>query len=349
MANNGILIANYTVALNGTELSNELMAAIQGINLEEEINLPTMFTLKFNIVDFANGNWRGIDLDVFKPGDSVKIKMGMDSLKEMMTGEIAALDLTFGEHSIMEIRGFDKLYRLKFGTRRRSFKDMKDSDIASSLASEGGLSAQVDDTGTVHPYLFQNNMSNYDFLLDRAKRIGYEILNDDKTFIFRKSQENKAPGMTLEYGLDLDSFTIQLKTLYEGSEIEVKGWDIKKKNEITATATSGSETTTMGGQESGYQLSQNSFDESPVAIINEAVVDATDAENISKARYNAILKEFINGEGTCGGNPDIRAGSTLDIRGIGDRFSGTYYVIAATHSIDQQGYITTFKVRRTGI
>jgi phage protein D len=226
---------------------------------------------------------------------------------------------------------------------------MKDSDIASSLASEGGLSAQVDDTGTVHPYLFQNNLSNYDFLIERAKRIGYEILNDDKTFIFRKSQEDKAPALTLEYGLDLDRFSIQLKTLSEGSAIEVKGWDIKKKSEITATAQSGSETSTMGGQESGYQLSQSSFSESPLAIVDEAVVDATDAENISKAHYNSLLKEFISGEGTCSGNAAIRAGTTLEIQGLGDRFSGNYYVIAATHSIDQQGYTTTFKVRRTGI
>jgi phage protein D len=349
MTDNGIQVANYAIALNGTDLSDELMAAIEGVTLEEEINLPAMFTLKFNIVDFANGTWRGIDLNSFKPGDSVKIKMGMDTPKEMMTGEIAALDLTFGEHSLMEIRGFDKLFRLKFGTKRRSFKDMKDSDIASSIASESGLSAQVDDTSTVHPYLFQNNLSNYDFLLERAKRIGYELLNDDKTFIFRKSQEDKAPALTLEYGIDFDRFSIQLKTLAEGSAIEVKGWDIKKKSEITATATSGSETSIMGGQESGYQLSESSFSESPLAIVDEAVVDATDAENISKAHYNSLLKDFISGEGTCSGNADIRVGTTLEIKGIGDRFSGNYYVIAVTHSMDTQGYATTFKVRRTGI
>ncbi|RPI71104.1 MAG: phage late control D family protein, partial [Desulfobacteraceae bacterium] len=236
MADPGIQVANYTILLNGTELSAELTGAIEGVTLEEEINLPAMFTLKFNIVDFANGNWRGIDLDTFKPGDSVKIKMGMDTPKDMMTGEIAALDLSFGEHSVMEIRGFDKLYRLKFGTQRRSFKDMKDSDIAASLASECGLSAQADDTRTVHPYLFQNNLSNYDFLLERAKRIGYEMLNDDKTFFFRKSQEDKAPATTLEYGLDLDRLSLQLKMLLEGSEIEIRGWDIKKKSDISGKA-----------------------------------------------------------------------------------------------------------------
>ncbi|MBF8277359.1 MAG: phage protein [Candidatus Brocadiaceae bacterium] len=80
---------------------------------------------------------------------------------------------------------------------------MKDSDIASSIASEVGLSPDVEDTGTVYPYVFQNNQTNFEFLLERAWRIGYEMLVDDKTFIFRKSQEDKSPQLTLQYGIDV--------------------------------------------------------------------------------------------------------------------------------------------------
>ncbi len=349
MEDNVVSVANFRLLLNGSELTDELMSAIEGISLEDEINLPAMFTIKFNIVDFLNGTWRGIDLDTFKPGDTVKVFLGIDSTVEMMTGEITSLDLTFANPSFMEIRGYDRLHRLRFGSKRRSFKDIKDSDIASSIASEIGLSSQVDDTATVHPYIFQNNQSNYEFLLERAKRIGYEMLVDDKTFIFRKSQEDKAPELTLEYDMDLESFSAQLRTLTEGSEVEVRGWDVKNKNEITSIASSGSETTTMDGKESGYKLSEDAFGESSVAVLDEAVIDSTDADTLAKARYNTMLKEFITGEGKCGGNPDIRAGKTIEIMGIGERFSGTYYVISTVHSIDDEGYATTFKVRKTGI
>ncbi|MFV1950660.1 MAG: phage late control D family protein [Nitrospinota bacterium] len=349
MEDNILSVANFRLYLNGSELTDDIMSAVKGVSLEDEIFLPAMFSIKLNIVDFINGTWRGIDLETFKPGDSIKVEMGMDSAIEMITGEITSLELTFGDFSFMEIRGYDRLHRLRFGTKRRSFKDMKDSDIASSIASEIGLSSQVDDTGTVHPYIFQNNRSNYEFLLERAKRIGYEIIVDDKTFIFRKSQEDKAPELTLEYNIDLESFSLQLRTLTEGSEVEVRGWDVKNKNEITSTASSGSETTTMDGKESGYKLSEDAFGESSVAVLDEVVIDSTDADTIAKARYNTMLKEFITGEGRCGGNPDIRAGKTIEIKGIGERFSGTYYVISTVHSIDDEAYTTTFKVRKTGI
>ncbi len=342
-------VAYFKVLLNGTELSKEIFFAIYGITIEDELNLPSMFTIKFNIVDFTNGDWRGVDLKTFKMGDTVKVSMGIDSSVDMMTGEITSLDYTFGDLCYLDIRGYDKLHRLRFGTMRRSFKDMKDSDIASSIASEASLTADTEDTGTVRPYVFQNNQSNYEFLIDRARRIGYEILVDDKTFIFRKSQEDKSPEVTLEYGKDLQRFSVQINTLTEGSEVEVRGWNVKDKEEISFTASKGCENTKMSGKESGYGLSENAFLASSVSIVDNVVLDSKDAEDIAKAKYNTMLKDFLTGEGECIGNPNIRAGKTIEIKGLGDRLSGTYYVVSTVHSINQGEYTTTFKVRRTGV
>ncbi len=341
-------VPNFKLLMQGNELPDNLRAAIDGVTFEDEINLPAMFTVKCNIVDFEGGDWRGIDLAAFKPGDEMKVFMGLDKTTAMMTGEMTSLDLNFKDYSYMEIRGYDRLHRLRFGTKRRSFKDMKDSDIASSITSEVGLSPDVEDTGTIYPYVFQNNQTNFEFLLERARRIGYEMLVDDKTFIFRKSQEDKSPQLTLQYGIDLQSLSLQLKTLTEGSEVEFRGWDVKNKKEITAKAGSGSETTTMNGKASGYKLSEDAFGASSTSVLDEAVIDAADADTIAKAAYNTRLKEFLTGDGKCSGNPNIRAGKTIEIKGIGDRFSGVYYVTATTHSIGDDGYTTTFKVRRTG-
>src|SRR5574341_854528 len=120
---------NFALYLNGSEFSKDLLSAVEGVTFEDELNLPSMFTIKFNIVDFLNGAWKGIDLKTFKVGDVIKISMGMDSSVEMITGEITSLDFTFGDSSFMDIRGYDRLHRLRFGKKRRSFKDMKNSDI----------------------------------------------------------------------------------------------------------------------------------------------------------------------------------------------------------------------------
>jgi len=348
MEGNIVNIGSFKLLLSETELSDNLLSAIDGVTVEDEINLPSMFTIKFNIIDFQNGTWRGVDLKTFKVGDVVKVSMGIEGMVEMITGEITSLEFTFEEYSFMEIRGFDRLHRFRFGTGRRSFKDMKDSDIASSIASEINMTPQVEDTGTVYPHIFQNNQSNYDFLLERAKRIGYEMFADDKTFIFRKSQEDTQPELTLEYGVDLQRFSAQIKTLSKGSEIEVRGWDIKEKKEITSTV-SKVETTKMSGKESGYEISEKAFGTSSVSVVDDVIIDTTDAENIARAKYNVMIREFLTGEGFCIGKPEIRAGKTIEIKGLGERLSGTYYVVSSVHSIIEEVYTTSFQVRRTGV
>ncbi len=349
MEGNILYVAGYKIILNGSEIPGELLVDLIELTIQDDLNLPSLFIIKFNIVDFQKGDIKGIDLKNFMIGDLIKIMMGIDDHVEIMTGEITSLDFSFEKAPFMEIRGYDRLHRLRFGTMRRSFKNMKDSDIASLIASEISLTPEVEGTETTYPYIFQNNQSNYDFLLERAKRIGYEILADDRKFIFRKSKESESPDITLEYGKDFQAFSVQIRTLTEGSNVEFRGWDVKNKKEITSSISKGSEKTKMAGKESGFEITENVFNTSTVAIVHDMVTDPDEAENIAKARFNLMLKEFITGKGNCIGNPAIRAGKTIEIKGLGDRISGIYYIVSTVHSIKNGTYNTSFKVRRTGI
>lgn len=342
-------VASFKIILNETEIPKDLLLDVIEIKFEDEINLPSLFSIKFNIVDFIKGEYKGSDLKNFIIGDNVKLFMGIDEHVKFITGEITSIDFSFENSPFMEIRGYDLLHRLRFGALRRSFKNMKDSDIASLIASEVSLTPKIESTGTMYPYIFQNNLSNYEFLLERAKRIGYEMLVEDKTFIFQRSKEEQSPEIMLEYRKDLQSFAIQMKALTEGSKVELRGWDIKGKKEIISTALKGSEKTNMSGKESGFEITDNFFKSPGMAIIDNMIIDPVDAENIAKAKLNLILKEFITGEGKCRGNPKIRSGKTIEIRGLGDRISGIYYIISTVHSIKKGAYNTSFKVRRTGV
>jgi hypothetical protein len=45
----------------------------------------------------------------------------------------------------------------------------------------------------------------------------------------------------------------------------------------------------------------------------------------------------------------LRLGVTIEITNIGKPFSGIYYVTSVTHSVGEQGYRTSFKVRRNAV
>ena len=79
-------------------------------------------------------------------------------------------------------------------------------------------------------------------------------------------------------------------------------------------------------------------------------MDLNEAQSAAKAAYNSLLKEFISGEGKCSmGNPLLRAGKSVKLLGMDERFSGIYYIVSTIHNIDSKGYTTIFKVKRTGI
>ncbi len=343
-------VANYKIKLNGTDFSDDLMSAVEGVTVEDEINLPAMFSIKLNMVDSKNGKWRGIDLKTFKPGDKIAVSIGLDKAEPIVSGEITSLELNLCSHSILEIRGYDLLHRLRMGTRNKVFTKKKDSEIASEIAKEHGLSPQVDDTKTIYPYVFQNNLSNYEFLLKRAAYLDYELYTDDKKMYFVKSRAVKAPDLPdFTYKKDYEELNLELRTLTRGSKVVVRGWDIKEKKEMEATAKKGDETTKMDGKESGFDISSKAIEESPAAVWVENLIDLSEAQSAAKAAYNSLLKEFITGQGKCYGNPLVRAGRSVKLLGIDERFSGSYYIVSTIHNIDKSGYMTTFKVKRTGI
>jgi len=335
---NKVIAGNFKLLLNGTELKEDLISTVDEVSVEETLNEPAMFMIKFKIGDFLkNIQKEEIILDSFKIGDEIQISLGFDELQKIMTGVIEAIEPTFQEPFLMEVRGYDRLHKLTFGTMIRSFTNIKDSDIASSIANEYGLKAQVDDSKIVNPHVFQNNKSNYDFLVERANLIGFEILVDDKTLIFRKSQDDKSPKLNLQYDTDLSTFSIVVNSLPKNIKVNTKGWDIKKKQEITQTVEI--------APPSDRVLSPG---EMTTTISNKVVLDISHAELLAKAKFDAILKNNITAEGKCCGNPHIRTAITVDIKDVGTRFSGTYYITSTTHSLSNEGYLTTFKARKVG-
>lgn len=349
MPNQNFYAGAVKIFHEGMELGPDIMSNIYSVIVEDEINVPTMFSIAIGMQDAEQGDWRGIDMSAFSPGDEIKIEMGLDETQQVVIGEIVSIEPHFENPAVLELHGFDFMHRMRFGTYRRSFQQIKDSDLASQFAQDAGLSSEVEDSGTIYPYLFQNNISNYDFLLSRANRIDYELIVEDEKLMFKPSAVSEDSVASLEYGIDLVRFNAKLTALSKGGEVEVRGWDIAQKAEITATARSGSEQSLMGGNKSGYAWSE-SFGSSNEAIIDQIIIDAQDAEKKAKASYNRQLRNFIKGKGETIGNPLLRRGKIVDVTGLGDKFSGKYYIIGSKHVYRfDEGYTTVFSVRRTGI
>jgi phage protein D len=169
---------------------------------------------------------------------------------------------------------------------------------------------------------------------------------------FGPPREDREPEVELVFAPTsrLKRFSARLRTLTRGSEIEYRGWDVNRKDGISAKARRGDEyVIPVRGQQSGFEYSTGGFQASPAAVIDEVLVDDTDAQNLAKAAYRRSLRGFISGDGASVGNPQIRAGRTIRLLGLGPKFSGVYYVVASKHHFSARGYETTFEVRRPNL
>lgn len=350
------LVPDFEILINGAPLPMAAKAHVLEVKVDDDVSLAGMFmfTLVLTAADDPEAGWRWIDdEDLFAIGNAVEIQMGYrDDLETVIKAEITGLEPEFSSNRLpsMTVRGYDRRHRLLRGRKTRTFVQQKDSDIASQIASEAGLTGEVEDSQVVHDYVFQANQTDMEFLQQRARRIQYEVVVVDQKLHFHPVSNAASEILTLTLQDDLLEFYPRLSSVLQVSEVSVRGWNPADKQEIIGQAGSGDEVSTMGGQTSGADMVADTFGAAQGVISADPVLTQAEADQIAQGRFNQALLELINGEGVCLGRTDLKAGTIIQIDGLGDRFSGSYYVVAAVHHYDTaQGYYTHFTVRRNAL
>jgi uncharacterized protein len=187
------------------------------------------------------------------------------------------------------------------------------------------------------------------FLQERAQLIQYEVVVEDKTLFFRPVGNADSDVLTLTFEDDLLEFYPRLSSMGQVSEVTVRGWSPKNKAKIVGQAKAGDEVSTMGGQDSGAALIQSAFSAAVGRMGDRPIMTQAEADQRAKAKFNQSVLGLITGEGICRGRTDLRAGKVINLEGIGQRFSGPYYVTAASHRYTSSGYYTHFTVRRNAV
>ncbi|HEU0173927.1 MAG TPA: hypothetical protein VFV58_06660 [Blastocatellia bacterium] len=343
-------VPSVEMKINGFFLPAETMAYVVGVTIDDSVELPSMFTIELAGGEALEQLVPWVDDQRFEIGGAVEIKLGYGSeMETVFSGEITGLEpeFVFDRLPGLTVRGYDRRHRLQRGRRTRTFVQRKDSDIASHIAGEAGLTAEVTDSQVTHDYVLQANMTDLEFLWRRAWRIEYEVVVVDKRLLFRPIANAESADLTLVMEKDLLEFYPRLTSMGQVSEVAIRGWNVKEKKEIVGQARTGDEISMMGGQRSGGRIAQAAFGAAAELVGVQPVMTQAEADQLARARLNHRALGLIDGEGVCYGRTDLRAGKMVRIEGVGRRFSGLYYVTGAIHRYTQQrGYQTHFAVRR---
>ena len=344
------LVPSLRVLVNGRPLPEQAASDLLSASVLEDVTAPSMFTLTLVNWDMNRLAVTWADSDLFAEGNEVEVQMGyVDAYETLLIGEITGLEPIFVAQDVpkLVVRGYDRRHRLMRDRRTRTFTQVKDSDIASQLASAAGLKADTTDSVVILDYVVQHNQTDLEFLSQRARHIGYDLRVDDKTLIFRPYQNADTPQITLTRTQDLLEFYPRLSTMAQASHIQVRSWNPLDKALFNGQAKAGAEGTTMAGKTTGPSTVQASLGSSTAAVIDRPVLSQAEADQIAQAQLQRRALSYITGEGITVGRTDLRAGTVVGIEGVGRRFSGRYYLPSVEHTYSARvGYRTHFTVRR---
>lgn len=341
------LSSQIKLSVGGSPVQPTVLAQVAELTVDQHAYLPHMFTIR--LLDPNLELLGGGPFDLTK---EVKIEVSdaREQLKTLMTGEITALEPAFGDGMVAElwVRGYDKSHRLYRQKKSQAFLNIKDSDLATQLAGNAGLQAQVEATSTVYDHIYQHNQSDLEFLMQRAWRIGYECFVEEGKLYFRKPPASGG-GVTLKWGEDLLNFYPRMTLAEQVDEVIVRGWDPKEQKAIVGQANRGKLYPEIGESKNGAAWA-SAFGTGKAVVVDQPVLNQAEANTMAEARLNELSGAFVQAEGVAFRRPDLKAGQWITLENLGSRFSGKYLVTRATHIYSPEGLRCQFVVygARTG-
>jgi phage protein D len=347
--NAGGYAPGFKLFINGSELDPEAAYSILNLNIHQELNKTNTFD--FEVQDeFRAGMFYWLEKDLFRVANTVSISVGYtDQLVNILNGTIKTINGSFhtGCAPTFKVEGTDKAYdTLTTPSETKVFSQKLASDIATNIAQMSGLEPDVDPTQEVIGAKTKAGGKSYlEFLQQLAKDNNYEFFLSSRHLHFRKPGSRQAVT-TLSFGQNLISFEPQLNTTAAVSQVIVRGWDSKAKQQIEGQATTGSEVSQESGKQTSSQMAKSLFGDVVKVITDRPVRSVDQAKSIAQSEMDKAGNSLLKATLETVGMPDLIPGVYINIDGFGTLFSGKYYIIQATHAISTEGYRTSLNVQK---
>lgn len=342
-----------TFTIGGT-VARGAMQNVVALSVDEDISGMTSLEARFvNIGTTPGSSYLYLDRQLFDFGTEIKVGMGPNgSQTELFVGKISALQADYpGAVATLSICAEDRLQELRLTRRTRTFEDSSTSDIANAIASDRGLSPEIDLEGPTRRVVNQLNLSDLAFLRQLARADGGEVWLEGTTLHVQGRANRDIGNVTLKYGGALMHISMRADLANQCSSLTVTGWSVADKDVIEESGDASLLGAELGPTEaSGADLLAAALSERHERLVVTEPLDSDDAKTRAEAAYLARARRFVTGSGTAAGSPGVRVGARVNLEGLGKPFNGEYRVTRTRHSFDlMNGYRTDFDVERAGI
>jgi phage protein D len=349
---------NLRIEVGGAEV-DDVYPDLVSLEVELDDELAGMFRMTVALRLNADGSWTYLDDPRFVIWQKVVVTAGLaDDSRQLLTGFITHLrpQFTIGlEQSRLEIWGMDASVLMDRVDKLKDWPNTKDSDIASKIFGDSGLTPQVTDTGVVHDEdvstIIQRE-TDIQLLRRLALRNGYECFVDGDTGYFRPPAvaDTPQPVLAVQFGAEtnVNRLSLQVNALAP-ADVAMSGVEHVTGEVLDSSAQSTGETV-LGAKPADTYLGLG---------MQPGLVHIGQTVTTGSAEMSALCQGlrdhgewFVTGEGEVAANQYgsiLTPRGTVTIKGIGEMHSGVYYVTHVTHVFSAAGYTQTFRVKRNAL
>lgn len=347
-----------TIWIDDTE-ALDLFADLLEMEVEEDHRLAAAFRIKVATTRGDDGLWDYLDDERVKLWQKLAVTVTADDEEqELIAGYVTHLRTHIApeeDGSYVEILGMDATSLMGLEEKIKDWPSKSDSDIAREVFQLYGLAAVADETGVLRDEVINTTIqreTDIQFLKRLARRNGFECFVKGGTGYFRKPvlTEPPQPVLAAHFGDEttLTSFEAKADAL-RPTKVEAHQLDVIAK-EAQATAVESSELRTLG-RDAALSLSAPEG-VAPLLLVKHAVAASTqELKNLG----GALLEEagwFVEGRGEVDSSvygAVLQARRLVPVKGVGEAFSGLYYVTNVRHVFGGDRYTQHFTARRNAL
>lgn len=322
---------------------------------------------------------------LFEPcAKNVQLRMGyLGHLELMMTGNFTTMAPRFPSSgaATLEVRGINVLHQLRrkkysdhwtgktrsdvaelIGSRRRRGND--DTQLQLPVLTNAGARRRE----AAIPLITQKNEYDIDFLWKLARQEGYivairEETDDHPRHLYfgpsggvasesdaQGAQERQEPLIySLEWGKSLIECNPRITSANQFKSVTVNGWNRRRQRAFSKTVSFEDPELQRENLNGDLHSILINCDPREELVVEEPYFTEREAERRARSLLLDQHKQMVKVSGRTVGLPRLRAGSSVEIAGMGSRISGRYFVTKTVHTINDSGYVTKFDARREHI
>lgn len=335
----------WIIYSDGKRLDVEHEGALQSIMVNDCLNGISSFSLVFDTAGV-----KVQEKGLISSGSLLSIHLGYkDDVEEVFSGEVHTFRTVFPEVGVeqLEVCGSNVLYKLDRASHYRSFEGKAPSEVIKGLIDTYSLKAEVEDFGVSKLSQSEENLTDYEYLIEQAEAYGKQVYASGSTIYVKNEITISTDEVIFEWGKSLVSFKATQNTRGLMTGVDYVGWDDLKKESFAGKAELSDIPVKVGGSKYWNEIYKSSSGNLRSTEIDLNSEDSEEAKQLAIGMLQNNSYTFCHAHGIGEGNYRLRPGMRVMLKMVGEMNEGEYLAEVVTHRFDHRnGYTVEFDLKR---